>query len=153
MSAGSNVPPGGAQPLPVPSSGAGAPTAPAKSNKTWLWVALGCGGCALVGGVAVVVIAAFGLFAAKRAESGMPNVVSSTGALTWTAPAKSCSETCSRVIACEKKQAAAEPDAGYEVESQSDCEKDCGGNLQDEPYHCLSQATDCDTQEGCESGD
>ena len=152
MSAGSNVPPGG-QPLPVPSSGGAAPgTAPAKS-KTWLWVALGCGGCALLGGVVVVVVAAFGLFAARHAETGMPGIVSSTGSLTWTAPAKSCSETCSRVISCEKKQAAADPDAGYQVESQADCEKDCGGNLQDEPYHCLSQATDCDTQEGCESGD
>ena len=152
MSAGSNVPPGG-QPLPVPSSGGAAPTpAPAKS-KTWLWVALGCGGCALIGGVAVVALGLVGLFAAKTTEGGMPMSVSSSGSVTWSSPAKTCSETCTRVISCEKKQAAAEPDAGYEVETQADCEKDCGGNLQDEPYHCLSQATDCDAQEGCESGD
>jgi len=152
MSAGSNVPPGG-QPLPVPSSGGvvgGAP-APAKSNKAWLWVALGCGGCALLGGVALVAVIAFGAFAARSGSS--VGSVSSVSATVWTAPAKSCSETCSRVISCEKKQAAADPDAAGQVETQSDCEKDCGGNLQDEPYHCLSQALSCDDQEGCESGD
>src|SRR2546423_10079010 len=106
MSAGANVPPAA-----PPPPGAGMAPAPAKS-KTWLWVLLGCGGCAVLSVIVVVVLGVAGVLISK------PGSVTSSvgsGATTWTSAAQTRSESCSRVVACEQKQASDAPDAGYQV--------------------------------------
>lgn len=146
----------GASPSGVP---AGVPGAvPAKSNKTLLWVLLGCGGCSVLSLAGIVIAGAvFGMFAARQVSDQTALSSYSTPAMegssvstvptpVWKVAAKDCKETCQHLIACEKTV--------YEesdVESQADCEKDCGPKL-DEDFTCMSKALNCDDLLACEEG-
>ena len=57
----------------VPASGPG--SAPAKSNKTLLYVLVGCGGCMLLSAIAVVAVVIFGAAAAKREMGDAKNAM------------------------------------------------------------------------------
>ena len=57
----------------VPTSGPGAP--PAKSNKTLLYVLVGCGGCLLLSGIAVVAVVILGATAAKKEMGAAQNAM------------------------------------------------------------------------------
>jgi hypothetical protein len=132
--------------------------APAKgNNKTLMWVLIGCGGCSLVSVAALAIGAVFfGAFAARQMTDVEPAVYSTSAGMEgssssaavagpkWTVSAKDCKETCQHLVACEK----AEYDES-DVESQSDCEKDCGPKL-DGDFTCMSKALNCDDLLACE---